>query len=121
MSWMVAVRGLVSARWFPYVVIAWLVSLLAVGGWGMNVGYAASESNYQEQLSKTLSHQLRRERKQSEFEMDLAIRSEREKHEVQRRINQVRRPVVSCDQPPECVQWYDAVLQAAESDIERVD
>lgn len=121
MSWLGGIRGLIGARWFPYVLIGWASSVLAAAGWSYIKGYSAAEVSYQAELSSSLTRQIRREREQSALELRLAIRNEREKYAVQRRINEVQRPAVSCELPAQCVHWYDAVLQAAEGDIERAD
>ncbi len=118
MSALAAIRGLFGARWFPYVLIAWVSSVMGAAGYCYMRGYDAAEVRHQVVLSESLSRQVRRERDQAALEVRLAIRNERARYEAQRRISEVARPVVSCELPAQCVQWFDAVLRASEAGIE---
>lgn len=116
-----AIRGVLGARWFPFVLIGWASSVLGAAGWSYIKGYDAAEVQYLARLTDSLASQIQRERALSALELRLAIRNEREKSKAQRRISEVPRPVVGCDLPAECVRWYDDILQAAQGDIDGTD
>lgn len=121
MTWLTRIKAVLGARWFLPVLTLALSVVIGAFGWGWSKGYDTAETRHQAQLSAALESQLEQERKRSARELELAVKTERAKHEAQRKINAVPRPAVSCDLPAECVQWYDDILQAAGADIDGTD
>jgi len=113
MGWLRAIAG---ARWFPYALIGVVTFALSVFGYGYLKGYDKAETVYLEQMNKALEQQMKRLLAQKELEIKLALRSAQRKYNVAKEIASVPQPAVSCDMPPACVQWFDAILRASSSD-----
>lgn len=110
MGWL---RALTSARWFPYVLIGSVAIAGAVFGWGYMKGYNKAEATYLQEMNRALEAQMKRILKQKRRELHLAVEAEAKKHEISRRVQEVKSPTVSCDLPAPCLQWYDDILRAA--------
>lgn len=113
MGWL---RTIAGARWFPYVLIGVASIALTVFGWGYMKGYDKAETVYLEQMNKALEQQMKQLLAQKQLEIRLALRSEARKHDVARKAAVIKKPSVSCDLPPACVQWYDNILRATATD-----
>lgn len=113
---MIWLKGVLGARWFPYVLIGAATIATGVFGWGYMKGYSRAESTYQQEMNKALERQLKRVMSQKGREIALALKGAEEKNEVVYRVREVVRPSTSCELPPKCVQWYDDILRATTSD-----
>jgi polyhydroxyalkanoate synthesis regulator protein len=77
--------------------------------WSYGKGFAAAERKYLEAMNEALAEQAEQLRAQTA----MAVAKERKKHEIHQRVQIIER--VSCDLPPECVQWTDNIMRAAHS------
>lgn len=110
--WMVA-KGIIGARWFPYVLIGSLTAVGLAYGWGYLKGYDKAEDKMMLEMNKALESQMERLMTRYARQMKLAIDNAEKKHEIRKRVDNVKRPSISCELSPQCVQWYDDVMREA--------
>jgi hypothetical protein len=118
MGW---VRGLIGARWFPYVAIGLVVGVGAIFAYGYMQGYSSAEEKWSYDLNQALERQMHEMLEQKELEIKLALRAEAQKHDLARRIANVARPDGRCDMSDECLQWFDNILRATTTDRPKPD
>lgn len=106
-------RGIFAARWFPYALIGLVTFVGIVFGYGYLKGYNKAETVYLTQLNEALERQMKVLVAQKQREIRLALLAEEKKHNVGKRVAAVPQPAISCELPPACVQWFDAVLHAS--------
>lgn len=110
-------KGIFGASWFPSALLGTLtvigVGTASVFGWGYSKGYASAEGIYQTQMQMALEDQQKTLLARAEREQKLALKNLEAKYVVTRRVEAVPTPSRElCDIPPECVQWFDDVLEA---------
>jgi hypothetical protein len=115
---MLWLKGLIGARWFPYVLIGSAAAVTAVFGYGYMKGYNKAEVSYQKSMNEALKSQYARMLTQSETERKLALKAQRLTHEIQKNVGLIPTPTDGCDLSPNSLQWYDDILRAASPDSE---
>jgi ABC-type dipeptide/oligopeptide/nickel transport system ATPase component len=72
-------------------------------------------------MNKALKEQYDRMLVIAEKERKIELSKQRRKYEIQRNISGVTAPAGGCHLTPECVQWHDDILRAANPDLDRPD
>jgi len=116
MMWL---RAVLSARWFPYVVIGTVSAVLIVFGWGYMKGYNSAEKTYQEAMNKALANQLARLTELHAKDMAAAIKQQTRVNNVRMRIKDVERP--DCVLTPECLRAFNDGVRATGTNPEGTD
>lgn len=114
-------RTLIGARWFPYVLIGAASIALIVFGWGYMKGFDSAEDKYQKAMNKALKEQYEKMVAQADQERKIALDTQRRKYAIKDRVSQVPAPSSSCQLKPECLQWFDDILRAANADTAGAD
>jgi len=107
------IMGLFRARWFPYVAIGLVAIVGGAYGYGHIKGFNEAELGFQKKIEIALTAQQARLIKQKDNERRIALGSLEKKYTIRKKVSEVVRPDVSCDLPPECVQWFDDTLRAS--------
>lgn len=116
---MLWVKGLIGARWFPYVAIGVVSSAGIVFGWGYMKGYSKAEITYQEAMNEALASQLKRLSTIHAQDMATAAQKMERINNVRDRIKDVLRP--DCTIPVECLRAFNDGVRATGSHTEGAD
>ena len=109
MNWL---RTIASARWFPYVLIGAVSTVLTVFGWGFIKGYNKAENEYLIKMNRAMQAQYERLELEWKTRITLALREAERSNNVRRRMSEIRIPI-NCVIPDHCVRAFnDAVLAA---------
>jgi hypothetical protein len=111
------VKGLMGARWTPYIVGGAVVFAGVVYGWGYLKGYNSAEETYLAEMNRALAEQFETLAAQKELEKKLALEALEAKYELQTQINKVERPDGQCHLSTDCVLWFNDVLRATTANL----
>lgn len=118
---MLWLRGIATARWFPYVAIGVVATAATVFGWGYSKGYNKAEDVYLTEMNKALAKQFARLAAQKDIEQKLALEAMEAKYEMERAVREVERPDDQCSLSAPCVHWLNDVLRATTAHIGEPD
>lgn len=115
------VKGIVGARWFPYIAVGVIATVGIVFGWGYSKGYNKAEDVYLKQMNKALAEQFKRLAAQKDLEQKLALEAMEAKYEMERAVREVERPDDECRLSPPCVHWLNDVMRATTAHLGESD